>query len=327
LLFYIANRLMQLIIILFVVSFISFLLFNYLGDPAAGMLRPGASTEDLKELNKQLGLDKPFFVQYVHFLNNILHGKFGYSLQSNIPVIDIFKNRIPATLELVIPSVILSLLFGIPIGIYTAIHPKQVFSKFLQLFSLIGISIPIFVSAILLIFIFSVKLRIFPAYGRGEVVEIGSWWTTGFLTYSGLKALVLPVLSLTIVQLTGVVRIVRAEMTEIMNSDYIKFARAMGYPAHRIQYHIAFRNCLIPLVTIVGLTIAGLLVGSVLTEFIFQWPGIGAAVLTSIAFSAFPLTTDAGRISVSLLGAGYQLALNTEGLIFSLHFYLIFDAA
>ena len=240
-------------------------------------------------MRHQLGLDQPTIVQAVRFLANAARFDFGVSYQFKQPVADLIGARMPATLELALAASILSLAAGIPMGVYTALHRDSALARLFQALSLVGISLPTFLVGILMIYLFAVVLGWLPSFGRGDVVHIGSWWTTGLLTVSGLKSLIMPSVTLALFQMTLIMRLVRAEMLEVMRSDYIRFARARGLSERAIHFHHALRNTLVPVITVVGLQLGSILAFSIITETVFAWPGMGQLFLQSIQNADIPI--------------------------------------
>jgi peptide/nickel transport system permease protein len=285
---FILRRLGQAVIVMLVVAFIAFSLFRFVGDPVLFMLGQDATDEQRTQVTHDLGLDRPFYVQYAHFVANAAHGEFGLSLRQVQPVSRLFVERLPATLELSFVAALLALAFGIPMGIYTALRPHSWFSHVLLAVSLAGVSLPTFLIGILLILVFSVQLGWLPSFGRGDVVQIG-WWTTGFLTASGLKALILPSITLGLFQMTLIQRLVRAEMLEVLRTDYIRFARARGLTDRTIHFGHALRNTLVPVITITGLQLGAIIAFAIITETVFQWPGMGLLFIQAVSFADVPV--------------------------------------
>ena len=271
-----------------VVAFVSFSLFNFVGDPVNSMTGIDASYERQAEVREILGLNDPVYIQFSRFLGNVIQGDFGISYQLKREVSDLIAERMPATLELVFVSAILAIVSGGILGVYTGIHRDSFISNIILVVSLVGVSLPTFIIGILLIYLFSVILGILPSFGRGEVVELG-FWATGFLTASGLKALILPSISLSLFQMTYIIRLVRAEMMEILQTDYIKFARARGIKENTINYKHALKNGLIPVITITGINIGTLIAFSIITETVFQWPGMGLLFINAVYFVDIPI--------------------------------------
>ena len=285
---FILSRLLQAIPVLLVVGFISFAMFAFVGDPVTAMLGQDYTEAQRVALVHQLGLDQPFFVQYAKFMLAAARGEFGLSFRLARPVSGLILERLPATAELALTSALLALLVGIPMGVYTGIRRTSLASRAFMVFSLIGVSLPTFLIGILLILVFAVLLGWLPSFGRGDVVHF-SHWSTGFLTVSGLKALILPAITLGLFQMTLIMRLVRAEMLEVLRSDYIKFARARGLSQRAINFGHALRNTLVPVITIVGLQLGGLIGFSIITETVFQWPGMGLLLVQSIQVADIPV--------------------------------------
>ena len=267
---FVLSRILQAIPVLLAVGFIAYAIFAFVGDPVANMLGQDYTEAARLALVRQLGLDQPFFVQYAKFMWSALHGNFGISYRLARPAGELIAERIPATFELAFTASALAMLVGLPMGVYSAIYRGTRLSRLFMALSLVGVSLPTFLIGILLILCFSVVLGWLPSFGRGEVVAIGSWWTTGFLTLSGLKALVLPSITLGLFQMTLVMRLVRAEMLEVLRSDYIRSAQARGLPDRLIYFEHALRNALLPVITIVGLQLGMIVAFSIVTEKVFQ---------------------------------------------------------
>jgi peptide/nickel transport system permease protein len=285
---FILSRLLQALPVMFVVSLISFAMFAYVGDPVAIMLGQDYTEAQRDALVRDLGLDQPFFVQFGTFLGNAVQGEFGLSYRLSRPVADLIMERAPATLELALTAAVLALLVGVPMGVYTGLYRNSWLSRFFLTFSLIGVSLPTFLIGILLILTFSVWLGWLPSFGRGEVVNLG-WWSTGFLTWGGLKALILPSITLGLFQLTLIMRLVRSEMMEVLRTDYIKFARARGLPNRAIHFGHALKNTLVPVITIAGLQLGGIIAFAIVTETVFQWPGMGLLFIQSVGAADIPV--------------------------------------
>ncbi len=271
-----------------IVAFVSFSLFNFVGDPVNNMVGQEASDERREEIRDKLGINDPIYVQFYNFVENIVQGNFGISYQLKRPVSELISERMPATLELVFVSALLAISVGVLLGVYTGIHRDSFLSKVILVLSLAGVSLPTFIIGIMLIYLFSVILGVLPSFGRGQVVDLGIW-TTGFLTISGLKALILPSVTLSLFQMTYVIRLVRAEMMEILQTDYIKFAKARGIAQNIINYRYALKNGLIPVITITGINIGTLIAFSIITETVFQWPGMGSLFINAVYFVDIPI--------------------------------------
>jgi peptide/nickel transport system permease protein len=281
-------RLGQAVLVMLAVTAIAFLMFRFVGDPVLIMSREGATPEERAELRERLGLDRPVIVQYGAFLGRVVTGDLGISYRNQRPVAVLLAERLPATLELVIVATLLSLSLGIPLGVLCALRPHGIAARAVQTFSLVGISTPTFVTGILLILIFAVTLKWLPSFGRGEIIQIGPWGT-GFLSPTGLRSLVLPGITLALYQLTLIMRLVRAEMIDVLSSDYIRFARARGLPARTIHFRLALRNALMPVVTVTGLQIGSLIAFAIVTETVFQWPGMGLLFIQAVSFVDIPV--------------------------------------
>ena len=266
----------------------AFSLFRFVGDPVAQMVGQETSIEDQENLRERLGLNDPIPTQYLRFVRNLATGDFGFSYRTRQPVSEMILSRIPATLELGAISLVISLLVGIPAGIYTALKRKGFLSNALLLATLVGISVPTFVIGIFLIYLFGVELGWLPTFGRGETVQIG-WWQTSFLTVDGWKSLLLPAITLGIYQLTLTMRLVRAEMQNVLKTDFVKFATARGINYRSLYLNHAFRNTLVPVITIIGLQLGGIIAFSIVTESVFQWPGMGLLFLDSIRYVDIPV--------------------------------------
>ena len=281
-------RLIQSVLVMFVVAFVAFSLFNYVGDPVHNMVGQEASTEKREEIREKLGLNDPVHTQFLRFIGNAVKGEFGLSYQLRRPVSDLIAERLPATLELVFISALIAIVSGVVLGVYTGINRDGFLSNVILILSLFGVSLPTFVIGILFIYLFSVILGILPSFGRGEVVDLG-FWNTGFLTLSGIKAIILPSITLSLFQMTYIIRLVRAEMMEILQTDYIKFARARGIEKNAINFKHALKNGLIPVITITGINIGTLVAFSIITETVFQWPGMGFLFINAVHFVDIPI--------------------------------------
>jgi peptide/nickel transport system permease protein len=285
---FLLKRLLNAAGVMLTVAFLAFLIFRFVGDPVELMLNEQASQAQRDELRERLGLNKNFVMQFATFVGNAARGDFGISYRNQQEVFTLIAERFPATFELVIVATFLSLAVGIPAGVYTAIRRDSFPAKLLQFISVLGVSLPSFALGILFILIFSVTLRWLPAFGRGEVVQLG-WWSTGFLTPSGRLALILPGITLSLFQITLVMRLVRAEMLETLRTDFIRFARARGLPARVVNFRHALRNCLMPVITVTGLQIGNLIAFALVTETVFQWPGMGLLFVQAVTFVDIPV--------------------------------------
>jgi len=281
------------------VSAISFSLFNFVGDPVNNMVGQDATREQRVEIRQQLGLDDPVLTQYTRFIGNVLQGDFGLSYRIKLPVSTLILERLPATLELVFVSALIALVVGIGLGVYTGIKRDTWVSRIVMAVSLIGVSLPTFIIGIALIYLFAVHLRWLPSSGRSGTIDLG-FWKTSLLSVDGWRAIVLPAITLSLFQLTMILRLVRAEMLEVMRADYIKFARARGLAERTIYFVHALRNTLVPVITVIGLNIGGLIAYSVITETVFQWPGTGLMFIQAVDFVDVPIMA-AYLIFVALL--------------------------
>ena len=285
---YVIRRVAQSILVLLVVGLVAFSMFRFVGDPIDNMLGQERTQADIDRLRTQLGLDQPFPVQYWNFLQQAATGNFGVSYRQGRPVSEIIAERAPATLELALVSGIFALGLGIALGVYTAIRRHGISSNVIMSLSLIGVSLPTFLIGILLIYLFGVQLRWLPTFGRGETVDLG-WWTTGFLTSSGLRSLILPAITLGLYQMTLIMRLVRSEMLEVLRQDYIRFARARGLKERAVNFRHALKNTLIPVITVMGLQIGGIIAFAIVTETVFNWPGVGLLFINAIQFVDIPV--------------------------------------
>ena len=285
---FVLRRLIQAVIVMIAVAFIAFLLFQYVGDPVVFLLGQDAKPEQIRELRSALGLDQPFFVQFGHFLVNAAQGEFGLSLRQGAKVSRLIGERFPATLELALVAAVLALFIGIPMGVYTALRRGTFLSQVFMTVSLLGVSLPTFLIGILLILVFAVILGWFPSFGRGETVQFG-WWSSGLFRADGWHHIILPAVTLAIFQLTLIMRLVRAEMLEVLRTDYIKFARARGLTNRAIHFGHALKNTLVPVMTITGLQLGGLIAFAIITESVFQWPGMGLLFIQAVTFADVPV--------------------------------------
>ncbi len=285
---FIIRRLCQSVAVMLSVAFIAFALFTYVGDPINNIVGQDTGLREREQLRHQLGLDDPFILQFARFVGHAAEGDFGLSYQYARPVSELIAERLPATLELSLVAAVLALAIGLPVGIYTGLHRYSWLSQLMLTASLVGISLPTFLTGILLILVLAVILGWIPSFGRGSTVALG-WWTTGFLTIDGLKALILPAITIGLFQMTLIIRLVRAEMLEVLRTDYIKFARARGLPNRLIHFGHALKNTLVPVITITGLQLGSIIAFAVVTETVFQWPGMGLLIIQAISFADIPV--------------------------------------
>jgi peptide/nickel transport system permease protein len=285
---FVVRRLAQAVLVMLAVGLIAFSLFRFVGDPVLFMLGQDATPEDRVRVSRQLGLDQPFYVQYAQFVGRALQGDFGLSLRQAQPVSRLIAERLPATLELAAVAALFALAGGIAMGVYTALHRDRWLSQVLLAVSLAGVSLPTFLIGILLIVIFAVQLGWLPSFGRGETVALG-WWSTGFLTPSGLKSLILPAITLGLYEMTLIQRLVRSEMLEVLRTDYIRFARARGLTDRAVHFGHALKNTLVPVITITGLQVGAIVAFAIITETVFQWPGMGLLFIQAVGFADIPV--------------------------------------
>lgn len=285
---YILRSLMQGVVVMLAVAFIAFSMFRFVGDPVVNMLGQEATLQDRAELTQRLGLNDPVPLQFARFVADAARGDFGISYRQGRSVSSLIAERLPATVELAVLSALFAFVVGIALGVYAAIRRDGWIANLVMSLSLIGVSLPTFLIGIGLIYIFAVELQWLPSFGRGDVVRIG-WWSTGLLTASGLKSLVMPVLTLGFLQLTLIMRLVRSEMLEVMRSDFIRFARARGIPERRIEFRHALRNTMVPVITIAGVQLGGVIAFAIVTETVFQWPGLGALFVNAVQFVDVPV--------------------------------------
>jgi len=285
---FILRRLVQAVVVMVSVALIAFMLFQYVGDPVVFLLGQDATPDQVRELRAALGLDQPVIVQFGHFLLNAAQGEFGLSLRQGVRVSTLIAERFPATLELALVAAVLALAVGIPMGVYAALKRGSFLSQVFMTISLLGVSLPTFLIGILLILVFAVQLGWFPSFGRGEVVKFGTW-SSGLLTAKGWHHIVLPAVTLAIFQLTLIMRLVRAEMLEVLRTDYIKFARARGLTQRAVHFGHALKNTLVPVMTITGLQLGGLIAFAIITETVFQWPGMGLLFIQAVTFADIPV--------------------------------------
>jgi peptide/nickel transport system permease protein len=287
-LIFLLRRLFQAALVLLTVSFVSFMLFQYVGDPVVFLLGQDATPQQIAQLRRDLGLDRPFWVQFWHFLGNALSGEFGLSLRQGAQVSRLLAERLPATLELALVAAALALLVGVPAGVYTALRRRSGFSQALMALSLLGVSLPTFLIGMLLILVFSVVLGWLPSFGRGPVAGSG-WLATSLASAEGWKHVLMPAITLAAFQVALILRLVRAEMLEVLRADYIRFARARGLPSRLVHFRHALRNTLVPVLTVVGLQLGSLIAFAIITETVFQWPGLGLLFIEAVTFADVPV--------------------------------------
>ncbi len=285
---FILRRLLQAVIVMLTVAFIAFMLFQYVGDPVTNLLGQDATQDQRDQLRRELGLDEPFPVQFATFIGNAVRGEFGLSLRQGRQVSTLIAERFPATLELALAAGVIALAVGLPLGVYAALRRGSFGSQVVMTLSLLGVSLPTFLIGILLILFFSVTLKWLPSFGRGDTVDLGAW-ATGLLTVDGWKHLVLPAITLSVFQLALILRLVRAEMLEVLRTDYVKFARARGLQDRAVYFGHALKNTLVPVITITGLQLGSLIAFAIITETVFQWPGMGFLFIQAVQFADIPV--------------------------------------
>lgn len=305
---YSIRRVFQSIVVLLVVGLVAFSMFRFVGDPIDNMLGQERTDADIERLRGELGLDRPFLVQYGRFLTNAATGNLGISYRQGRPVADILVERAPATLELAAVSGLFAMIMGVGLGVFTAIRRNGIMANVIMTVSLLGVSLPTFLIGILLIYLFAVELGWLPSFGRGDTVKIGSW-STGFLTASGLKALILPSITLGLYQMTLIMRLVRSEMLEVLRAEYIRFARARGLRERAINFHHALKNTLVPVITVTGLQLGAIIAFAIITETVFQWPGVGLLFINAIQFVDIPVMA-AYLMLISVMFVGINLVVD-----------------
>ena len=285
---YLVRRVFQSLIVLLFTGLIAFSMFRFVGDPIENMMGQERTDADIEILREKLGLNDPFFVQYWDFLIDAAQGNLGISFRQGRPVVEVLIERLPATIELASVSAFLAILMGVSLGVYTAIKPKGWLTNVILTLSLVGVSLPTFLIGILLIYLFAVELGWLPSFGRGDVVKVG-WWTTGLITMSGIKAIILPAVTLGLYQMTMIMRLVRSEMSEVLSSDFVRFARSRGVPEVKIYFRHALKNTLVPVITVTGLQLGSIIAFAIITETVFQWPGLGLLFIDSVQFVDIPV--------------------------------------
>jgi len=305
---FVLQRIFQTALVVLAAALVSFAMFRYVGDPVNNMVGQAATLAQREEMRRALGLDDPVAFQFLHFLRDALTGDLGVSYRFGVPVSRLILERLPATFELSLCAMLIATALGIPLGVWTALHRRSATSHLLMILSLVGVALPTFLVGIVLILIFSVWLGWLPSFGRGATVAFGGW-TTGLLTLSGLKALILPSLTLGLFQMTLILRLVRAEMLEVLRTDYIKFARARGLTDWAVNYRHALKNTLVPVITIIGLQFGNIFAFSIIVETVFQWPGLGLLVIQSIQFADVPLLA-AYLVMIAIAFAVLNLAVD-----------------
>jgi peptide/nickel transport system permease protein len=285
---FVLRRLLQAALVMAVVGFMAFMLFQYVGDPVVFLLGQDATPQQKQQLRQELGLDRAFTVQFAHFALNAVQGEFGLSLRHGAKVSRLIAERLPATLELALAAAALAMVLGVGLGVFAALRPRTTAARLAMAGSLAGVSLPSFLIGILLIYVFAVTLGWLPSFGRGETVHVGTW-TSSLFTVDGWRHLLLPSVTLALFQVALVMRLVRAEMLEVLRTDYIKFARARGLPDRVVHLRHALRNTLIPVITVAGLQLGSLIAFAIITETVFQWPGMGLLFIEAVTFADVPI--------------------------------------
>lgn len=288
---FLIRRILQAMLVMLAVGVTAFAMFRFVGDPVGNMLGQEATLADRAEASRRLGLDQPILVQFAEFCGRIVRGDLGVSYRQGRKVSSLIAERLPATIELAFCAACLSLVLGVLFGLYTALDENGFFSRMLMTASLVGVALPTFLIGVALIYIFAVELRWLPSFGRGETVQLG-WWSTGLLTASGRASLVLPAITLALYQTALLMRLVRAEMIEVMRSDFIRFARARGLSERAITFSHALRNTLVPVITIAALQLGGIIAFAIVTETVFQWPGLGLMFIDAVQFVDIPVMSS-----------------------------------
>ena len=285
---FIIRRLFQGIIVMLAVGLVAFSLFNFVGDPINSLVGIDTPLDEREKLREQLGLTDAFPIQFGRFVVNAVQGDFGLPYRMSEPVMRVIGSRLPATIELSLVAAVIALGLGVGMGVFTGLYPRTAASRAMLTLSLVGVSLPVFLTGILLILVFAVWLGVLPSFGRGDVVQLGGW-NTGFLTGSGLRAMILPAVTLGLFQLTLIMRLVRSEMLEVMRTDYIKFARARGLTNRAINFGHALKTTLVPVLTITGLQLGAIIAFSIITETVFSWPGMGQLFIQSVQSVDIPV--------------------------------------
>lgn len=279
---FLARRLVQALIVMFVISLISFSIQDNLGDPLREMVGQSVSEAERQQLRDELGLNDPFLTQYGRFLSKAVQGDLGQSYFFKEPALDVILAKLPATLELTFGATLLIIVISIPAGVYAAIRPDSFLTRIILGFSILGISVPVFLTAIFSIYLFSIELGWLPSYGRGELIHVWGPWETGYLNKDGLLHLILPCFALASIMLPLFIRLIRSEMVEVLHTEYVKFAKAKGLRKYRIYFLHALKNTMLPVVTVGGVQIGTMVAYTILTETVFQWPGMGFLFLEAV---------------------------------------------
>jgi peptide/nickel transport system permease protein len=279
---FIARRIIQSILVMLVISLVGFSIQHQIGDPVRDLVGERVTPAEREVIRDQLGLNDPFYIQYGRFVYKACQGDLGLSFFYKKPALEVIISKAPATIELVIVTTLILIFVSIPIGIYSAIYPKSLISRLAIAGSTIGVAVPVFLTAIALIYLFGVELNWLPSYGRGETVTLWGFWDTGLLTIDGIKHLILPSISLSSIMLPLFIRLIRAEMMEVLETEYIKFAWAKGLLRKRVWFVHAFKNTLLPVITVFGVQLGIMFAFTILTETVFQWQGMGFMFLEAV---------------------------------------------
>ncbi len=288
---FLLKRTLQAILVMFIISIFCFSIQDSLGDPTRELAAMSMSVAERENLRDSLGLNDPLFVQYGRFVGRAIQGDLGTSYFFKEPTMTVILKKLPATLELAFAASIIIIVLSIPLGVFTAIRPRHWFSRLTMAISVIGISIPVFLTALAMIFIFSVTLGWMPSFGRGEIVPIWGYWSSNFFSLDGMAHLVMPAIALSSIMLPLFIRLVRAEMLEVLSSEYVKFARAKGLGSISVYLKHALKNTMLPVITVGGVQIGIMVAYTILTESVFQWPGMGFMFLEAVNRSDIPLIT------------------------------------
>jgi len=281
---FIIRRIIQALLVMMIISLVGFAIKNKIGDPVRDLVGERVTPGERAEIADNMGLNDPFLIQYVRFVKHAVKGDLGRSFLYNKPALEVIIKHAPATIELLIGSALIIILVSLPLGVYSALKPRSLLSRFTMSFSTLGVSMPVFFTAILLIYLFAVNLQVLPSYGRGETVDLfgNGYWNTGFLTIDGLKHLILPCISLSSIMLPLFIRLIRSEMMEVLETEYIKYAWAKGLSPARVWLIHAFKNTLLPVVTVFGVQMGLTFAFTILTELVFQWQGMGFMFLEAV---------------------------------------------
>ncbi len=281
---FILRRIAQAILVMLIIGMVGFSIKSQIGDPIRDLVGERVTPAQRAKMADEMGLNDPFFVQYVRFVKNALKGDLGMSFMYSRPALEVILKHAPATIELVFGTALIIIVVSLPLGVYSALKPHSLLSRFIMSFSTLGVSMPVFLTAILLIYLFAIILGVLPSYGRGETVALfgSEYWQTGFLTVDGLKHLILPCISLSSIMMPLYIRLIRSEMMEVLETEYIKYAWAKGLSPMRIWLVHAFKNTLLPVITVFGVQIGIMFAFTILTETVFQWQGMGFMFLEAV---------------------------------------------